>query len=510
MVRPRRDRGPRRLIAAVPVSNHAPCALSVLDDPSPAVYLQREASRVRRGSRLDPAGLPRSRADAGVGENPGRTDARTTSSKLLRFALAPVARYRGPPHASEAPPSPAPRLDRLDDRCLLSATPQGLSPQQLLTAYGLNNRDLLRPGVDLPGRRAGADDRDHRRRPRPVHLLGPGEVRRHLRPADPGLARPAGAQANFFNVVDLAGNTTNDGWAEEEALDVETAHSMAPGASILVIEAASDSITDLINAINFAVHGRRQRGVDELGRERVPQRGGLRLVLHDGARPRRHDVHRRRGRQPGRRVAGLVARRDRRGRDDAEHDRVGRLPRRDRLVQQRRRAQPVRARAGLPVRRPVLRPAERARRRLRRRPEHRPVDLRDRPLDRPGHVVGLRRHEPRRPGLGRDDFDHRRGLHAGRGPPEPRRLAVHPADPLRPFVEHVPHRRPDLLPPRADVDADDHGPGHARRRGVHRQHGQLQPSSPSTARRRAGRRRPRPRRRSSPRRRRRPRRSRRP
>ena len=38
-----------------------------------------------------------------------------------------------------------------------------------------------------------------------------------------GLPNPNFTQVNF------AGNRTNDGWAEEEALDVEWAHVMAPG-----------------------------------------------------------------------------------------------------------------------------------------------------------------------------------------------------------------------------------------------------------------------------------------
>jgi subtilase family serine protease len=52
--------------------------------------------------------------------------------------------------------------------------------------------------------------------------------------------------------VNLAGARTDDGWAEEEALDAEWAHVMAPGASIMVVEASSDSVGDLMTAVNFA------------------------------------------------------------------------------------------------------------------------------------------------------------------------------------------------------------------------------------------------------------------
>jgi hypothetical protein len=42
------------------------------------------------------------------------------------------------------------------------------------------------------------------------------------------------------------------GWAKETSLDVEWAHAMAPGAHILLVEAASDSVTDLLDADVYA------------------------------------------------------------------------------------------------------------------------------------------------------------------------------------------------------------------------------------------------------------------
>ena len=50
----------------------------------------------------------------------------------------------------------------------------------------------------------------------------------------------------------LAGNATDSGWAQEETLDVEWAHAMAPGANILVVEAASGSTADLLQAVLVA------------------------------------------------------------------------------------------------------------------------------------------------------------------------------------------------------------------------------------------------------------------
>ncbi len=43
------------------------------------------------------------------------------------------------------------------------------------------------------------------------------------------------------------------GWALEIALDVEWAHAIAPQAKILLVEAASNSFADLLDAVDAAV-----------------------------------------------------------------------------------------------------------------------------------------------------------------------------------------------------------------------------------------------------------------
>src|SRR5262249_20838549 len=45
---------------------------------------------------------------------------------------------------------------------------------------------------------------------------------------------------------------TNSSWAGEIALDVEWAHAIAPGAHILLVDAASNSLGDLLSAVAFA------------------------------------------------------------------------------------------------------------------------------------------------------------------------------------------------------------------------------------------------------------------
>src|SRR4029079_3059524 len=48
------------------------------------------------------------------------------------------------------------------------------------------------------------------------------------------------------------------GWAQEITLDVQWAHAIAPGAHILLVEAASSSYSDLMSAVDYA---RTQPGV---------------------------------------------------------------------------------------------------------------------------------------------------------------------------------------------------------------------------------------------------------
>jgi len=55
---------------------------------------------------------------------------------------------------------------------------------------------------------------------------------------------------NCFQVV--SATSGNCGWNQEAALDIEWAHAMAPGASIVLVEAASSSLSDLLAAVDYA------------------------------------------------------------------------------------------------------------------------------------------------------------------------------------------------------------------------------------------------------------------
>jgi kumamolisin len=64
---------------------------------------------------------------------------------------------------------------------------------------------------------------------------------------------PAPTAANLQVVYASGVQPANDtGWALEEALDIEMAHAMAPNAKVILVEAASDSLADLIAAEDVA------------------------------------------------------------------------------------------------------------------------------------------------------------------------------------------------------------------------------------------------------------------
>lgn len=65
------------------------------------------------------------------------------------------------------------------------------------------------------------------------------------------------APAGTFNLMiqKMASNIANDqGWSLETALDVQWSHAIAPGANILVVQAVSDSFSDLLAAVSYATN----------------------------------------------------------------------------------------------------------------------------------------------------------------------------------------------------------------------------------------------------------------
>jgi subtilase family serine protease len=130
-----------------------------------------------------------------------------------------------------------PSFDRLDDRCLLA----GLMGSQLAHAYGLDAITLSSGGRPVKGDGSGQTIAI-------IDAYHDPAIAAALQAFDQGNQLPAPS----LTQVNLAGAKTDDGWAEEEALDVETAHAIAPGANLVVVEAKSANVQDLLNAVDVA------------------------------------------------------------------------------------------------------------------------------------------------------------------------------------------------------------------------------------------------------------------
>jgi subtilase family serine protease len=128
--------------------------------------------------------------------------------------------------------------------------PGGFAPQQISQAYGFNQISFNNGTIKGNGSGQTIAIVDAYNQP---------DIANDLRNFDStyGIAPPPN-----FTIVNQNGGSSlpaaNASWGLEESLDVEWAHAMAPGASILLVEANSASYGDLMAAVNYA---RNQRGV---------------------------------------------------------------------------------------------------------------------------------------------------------------------------------------------------------------------------------------------------------
>ncbi len=135
-----------------------------------------------------------------------------------------------------------PQIDLLDERCLLS----GLMPAQLTAAYGLNA--ITFSGTTVKEAGSGVTIAL-------IEAYNDPTIASDLKVFDQteGLTAPPNLTVESQSGTAVSATApTNSGWTEEESLDVEWAHAIAPGANILVVEANSQSIQDLMAAVNTA------------------------------------------------------------------------------------------------------------------------------------------------------------------------------------------------------------------------------------------------------------------
>jgi hypothetical protein len=126
----------------------------------------------------------------------------------------------------------------------VSTTPDGYSPAQIRHAYGFDQ--IVGTGL---GQTIGIVDAYNH--PNIANDLAVFDSKFGL----PGTT--AATVSSFLTKVGQNGSSTSipktdAGWAMEIALDVEWAHAIAPAAKILLVEASSNSISDLMTAVDYA------------------------------------------------------------------------------------------------------------------------------------------------------------------------------------------------------------------------------------------------------------------
>ena len=122
-----------------------------------------------------------------------------------------------------------------------SAAPTGMTPTQITQAYGFNTLSFGATTANGAGQTIAI-----------VDAYDDPNIASDLQSFDQyfGLPNPS-----FTKVNQTGGSTppaTDTGWATEIALDVEWSHAVAPGANILLVEANSNSYSDLMTAVNYA------------------------------------------------------------------------------------------------------------------------------------------------------------------------------------------------------------------------------------------------------------------
>jgi hypothetical protein len=131
----------------------------------------------------------------------------------------------------------------------VSAPPSGAySPSAILQAYGFNQ-------IGLPG---GAAANGAGQTIAIVDAYNDPNIASDLATFDNYYHINNGAAANL-TILNQSGQktglpATDASWAQETSLDVEWAHAIAPGANIVLVEANSSSVSDLMAAVKTAAH----------------------------------------------------------------------------------------------------------------------------------------------------------------------------------------------------------------------------------------------------------------
>jgi subtilase family serine protease len=127
-------------------------------------------------------------------------------------------------------------VEQLEDRTV----PSIFTPAQIQQAYSFNQISFSTSNGTVIGNGAGQTIAI-------VDAYDDPNIASDLETFDKRFGIP---DAPSFTVVKQSGTVANAGWTTETALDVEWAHAMAPGARIVLGEARSDSLSDLVAEVD--------------------------------------------------------------------------------------------------------------------------------------------------------------------------------------------------------------------------------------------------------------------
>jgi subtilase family serine protease len=145
-------------------------------------------------------------------------------------------------------------FESLERRNFLSANPTGMTPAQIRHAYGFDQVTFLHKHRAVP-----ADGRGQTIAI--VTAYNAPTIKNDLTVFSNKFGLPttdAYGNPTLTTVVHQPPPQADAGWGLEASLDVEWAHAIAPKAHILLVQAASSSTSDLLDAVNYA---REQPGV---------------------------------------------------------------------------------------------------------------------------------------------------------------------------------------------------------------------------------------------------------
>lgn len=144
-------------------------------------------------------------------------------------------------------------IDILEARELLSMSPDGMTPAQIRHAYRFDREVFAANGQPVAADGAGQTIAI-------VTAWDDPYVWRDLQVFDQqfGLPSTDGTGAAALSVVKWKSTYVDENWALETSLDVQWAHAIAPGAHMMLVEARTSSLGDMLNAVDFA---RQQPGV---------------------------------------------------------------------------------------------------------------------------------------------------------------------------------------------------------------------------------------------------------